>query len=101
MFKSLKPFLEDIWEVIKIIWEDLTDAPPKPIGSPHKAKFVSSRKILRNSHYGFCLTGTKRLSVANSFKHAIIYGSSGTGKSSTVLLPSLYTTGGSLVIHDP
>ena len=50
---------------------------------------------------GFCLTGKRNLSVKNSYQNALVMGSTGTGKSSVVLIPSLYTMRGSFVIHDP
>lgn len=50
------------------------------------------------------MNGLKQLSAANSRKHAIIYGSSGTGKSAVVLLSSIFRISknySSLIIHDP
>lgn len=65
------------------------------------ANFISERSILSRQHSGFCLTGRRSLSAKDSFSNAIVIGGSGVGKSSIVLLPSLYKMEGSFVVHDP
>jgi len=67
----------------------------------YKADFASEGSLLSSRQYGFCLTGDKNLSVKNSYTNALIVGGTGVGKSSIVLIPSLYTMKGSFVIHDP
>ncbi|MBI4931420.1 MAG: type IV secretory system conjugative DNA transfer family protein [Bacteroidetes bacterium] len=67
----------------------------------YKAEFASQGSLLSSRQYGFCLTGDKNLSVKNSYQNALIVGGTGVGKSSIVLIPSLFTMKGSFVIHDP
>lgn len=67
----------------------------------YSAHFISPAKLLSKKNKGFCLNGTHNLSLKHSFQHAMIIGGSGVGKSSTVLIPSLYTMEGSFVVHDP
>ena len=86
---------------LKEAWDDIWDRPPRLSPSPHTAKFGNPHKILRVHNTGFCLTGLKRLSRENSHKHTIAYGVSGSGKSTIALLPSLFTTSGSIVVFDP
>ncbi|MBI4946486.1 MAG: type IV secretory system conjugative DNA transfer family protein [Bacteroidetes bacterium] len=77
----------------------VTGIPNKKQG--YKAEFASQGTLLSSRQYGFCLTGDKNLSVKNSYQNALIVGGTGVGKSSIVLIPSLYTMKGSFVIHDP
>ena len=67
----------------------------------YKASFISQGKILSNRHTGFCLTGRKNLSLKDSYQNALIIGGTGTGKSSVVLIPSLFTMKSSFIVHDP
>lgn len=67
----------------------------------YDASFISGGSLLSKNHSGFCLTGRRNLSVKLSFQNALIIGGTGVGKSSVVLIPSLYTMQGSFVIHDP
>lgn len=68
----------------------------------YKADFIPATKILSVSGTGFCLTGDKNLSVKDSFSNAIVFGGSGAGKSSVILMPSIYRMNeSSLIVHDP
>lgn len=68
----------------------------------YKARFGLPGLLLSLSNYGFCLTGKKSLSVKDSYENVLISGSTGTGKSSTVLIPScLKMHDHSLIVHDP
>ncbi|MFH2141272.1 MAG: type IV secretory system conjugative DNA transfer family protein [Bacteroidota bacterium] len=96
IIKLIESFIKFIVELIKFA---ITAIPEKKEG--YNAKFVWSGTLLSGNHKGFCLTGRKNLSVKNSYQNSIIIGGTGTGKSSVVLLPSIYTTQGSLIIHDP
>lgn len=67
----------------------------------YKADFASQRTLLSTWNHGFCLTGDRSLTEKNSFQNSLIIGGTGTGKSSVVLIPSLYSMKGSFVVHDP
>lgn len=67
----------------------------------HTSNFISEREVLGRNNTGFCLTGRRSLSAKDSFSNAIVIGGSGSGKSSVVLLPSLYKMEGSFVVFDP
>lgn len=77
----------------------ITGIPSKKQG--YKSEFASPGKILSSGNYGFRLTGNKSLSVKDSYQNSMIVGGTGTGKSSVVLLPSLYSMKSSFVVHDP
>lgn len=68
------------------------------------ARMASTRGILRKRNSGFCLDGKCSLSEGHSYRGALIIGGTGTGKTSTVIIPSMLKMGRkghSFVIHDP
>lgn len=67
----------------------------------YTADFASQGTVISSFNKGFCLTGRKSLTIKESYQNVLIIGPTGTGKSSVVLIPSLYKTLGSKVIHDP
>ncbi len=67
----------------------------------YSANFTNPAILLSRRQYGFCLTGRRNLSVKNSYQNALVIGGTGTGKSSVVLVPSLYTMHASYIVHDP
>ena len=68
----------------------------------YNAEFASKGTVFSFfSDYGFCLTGTSNLSVKDSFQNALVIGGTGVGKSSVVLIPSLFSMQGSFIVHDP
>ena len=96
IFKILESLIKFIVELIKFA---ITGIPERKEG--YNAKFASNGSLLSNRQKGFCLTGRKNLSVKNSYQNSLIIGGTGTGKSSVVIIPSLYSMCGSFVIHDP
>ncbi len=69
---------------------------------PMDARFAKPSLVLSRRGGGFCLDGSHRLSVSDSFKNSLVIGGPGTGKSATILFPSLLTMDDcSLIIHDP
>ncbi len=67
----------------------------------YNAQFAPPSKILSKRESGFCLTGNRNISRQLAFQNAIAIGGTGSGKSSVILLPSLYTMSGSFIVHDP
>jgi type IV secretion system protein VirD4 len=67
----------------------------------YSADFANPATVLSRRQFGFCLTGRRSLSVKNSYQNALVIGGTGTGKSSVVLIPSLYRMKSSFVVHDP
>ena len=96
IFKLIENLLKWFFELIQFTFSAI----PKKKES-YNAEFVWPGILLSKSQHGFCLTGKSNLSVKNSYQNSIIIGGTGTGKSSVVLIPSLYTMIGSFVIHDP
>jgi type IV secretion system protein VirD4 len=91
----------DIFEgILKYIFE-LIESVFKKRKEEYTADFASQWTVMSSCNYGFCLTGKKNLTVKDSYQNAIVIGGTGVGKSSVVLIPSLFTTCGSKVINDP
>ncbi|MBK9638730.1 MAG: type IV secretory system conjugative DNA transfer family protein [Bacteroidetes bacterium] len=67
----------------------------------YNAQFASPGAILSRRETGFCLTGNRNQSKKLSFQNTIAIGGTGSGKSSVILLPSLYTMKDSIIVHDP
>lgn len=68
----------------------------------YNADFIPVGKVLFSNETGFCLTGNRSLTVKDSYSNAVVFGGSGSGKSSVVLIPSiLKMANSSNVIHDP
>ena len=67
----------------------------------YNAQFASPGAILSRRETGFCLTGNRNQSKKLSFQNTIAIGGTGSGKSSVILLPSLYTMKDSFIVHDP
>ena len=101
-------FLEALFDLVFEILEHSIKAVTRGIEwligqkpqSLYSAKFISPKKLLSKRNKGFCLTGTLNLSLELSFRNCLTIGGTGTGKSSTILLPSLYSMQGSFVVHD-
>lgn len=74
---------------------------PKTSFEPH---ITTTRAVLKRKNKGFCIDGIRSLSEQHSFRGALIVGATGTGKTSTTIIPSvlkLARFGHSLVINDP
>ncbi len=67
----------------------------------YRAEFISPDEVLNTSNHGFCIDGRRKLSTKASMMHALIVGSSGSGKTQCCVLPSLLELEGSLIINDP
>jgi type IV secretion system protein VirD4 len=96
LFILLENLIKALFELVEYI---VSGIPKKNYG--FKAEFGREGSLLSPGEKGFCLTGKKSLSIKNSYQNALVVGGTGTGKSSIVLLPSLYTMQGSFIIHDP
>ncbi len=96
LFKLLEETIRFLFELGEML---ITGIPRKNKG--YKADFTPAWNILSSRQAGFCLTGRKNLSVKDSYQNALVIGGTGTGKSSIVLIPSLYTMTSSFIVHDP
>jgi type IV secretion system protein VirD4 len=67
----------------------------------YHSDFATEGILLSRRYTGFCLTGRKNISVKDSYTNCLAIGGTGSGKTSVVLLPSLYSMQSSFVVHDP
>ena len=73
-------------------------------GGLHDDKFLGywkSRKLLSKRHKGVCVDGVRKLNLDTSFKHILVTGGTGSGKSSGYILPTILRCPHSMVITDP
>jgi len=95
-----KMIFEILGDIIKFIFEAIELAFTQN-NKEYKADFASPGILLSRFNHGFCLTGTRSLTRKDSYQNSLIIGGTGTGKSSVVLIPSLFKMRGSFIIHDP
>lgn len=96
IFKLLVSLIKFLTELTKMA---VTGIPKKKEG--YNAYFESPSLVLSRNNKGFCLTGRKNLTIKTSYQNSLIIGGTGVGKSSVVLIPSIYSMEGSFVINDP
>lgn len=97
--RALLWILTSIFETIEVLVK--SQSPQK---EGYDASFLPASALLSSYNKGFCLTGIKSLTVKDSYQHALVVGGSGSGKSTVVIIPTIYTMaqhGHSLCIHDP
>lgn len=95
-FTLLESALRFLFEFLEVVIKGI----PKKNEGFH-ADFAPASALFSSSHKGFCLTGKSNLSVKLSYQNAMAIGGTGSGKTSVVLIPSLYTMDSSFVVHDP
>lgn len=107
MITILNTILSVIFSFFEAIVSGISDlavsAIPSKRNEGYNADFISPGKILSSNEKGFCLTGDKCLSIKDSFSNGLVFGGTGSGKSSRVLIPSILKMAGpsSMCIHDP
>jgi type IV secretion system protein VirD4 len=70
----------------------------------YDADFLSETEILSRWNKGFCLTGVRTMTKKMSCSNCSVYGASGSGKSSTIIVPSAFSLArgeSSLCFNDP
>jgi type IV secretion system protein VirD4 len=100
LFKLLIGIFETVFGFIFEFLSELFTGIPKN-NEGYNAEFVSTGTVASRWNYGFCLTGRRNLTLKDSYQNALIVGGTGVGKSSIVLVPSLFTMNASLIVHDP
>lgn len=98
--KIISLIFEMFGDILKYIFEAIESAFSNN-KNEYKAEFASQGILLSRYNHGFCLTGRRNLSTKDSYQNALVIGGTGVGKSSVVLIPSLFTMRGSFVVHDP
>lgn len=107
MIQLLTNLFGAIFSVLEAIFTGIFDmvvtASPSKRKENYNADFIPAGKALSSSEKGFCLTGDRCLSIKDSYSNALVFGGSGSGKSSRILIPSILKMAGfsSLCIHDP
>ena len=97
IFKLFFSIVEGILEFIIEILGEIFNKKKKE----YSAEFAWQWSVVSSSNLGFCLTGRKNLTLKDSYQNALVIGGTGTGKTSIVLIPSLFTMKSSFIVHDP
>ena len=101
LVKTIELFLTIIEGILRFLLGIAESVVASSDDKKYKASFVSTWSLLSPWNYGFNLTGNKKLSIKDSYKNSLIIASTGMGKTSVVIFPSLYSMKGSFIIHDP
>jgi len=108
MIKIIEAIFSLIFEIVKAIIVGTFEFIESLINEERKtefdANFISASQVLSKNEHGFCLTGDYCISIQDSYKNAVAFGGSGSGKSSTILINSalLMAKGNSsLIFNDP
>ena len=96
LFKSIVSLLGFCVEFLEVLF---TGKPKR--NTAYNADFAAVGSLLSSWNNGFRLTGSRSLTVKDSYQNALVIGGTGVGKSSVVLVPSLYSMLSSFVVHDP
>ena len=89
--------------VLRIFYEGIFGGQhSETIEGGYNAHFISENELISSSHQGIAIAGNKFLDRLSSFKNAIIFGATGSGKSTINLIPSiLHIDNATILVHDP
>jgi len=99
IIKLFSEVIVGIFEVLMEAFEFIFQLSKKK--KEYNSSFAPQSILLSRRNHGFCITGRRNLTKKDCYQNAMIIGGTGTGKTSIVLIPSLYTMHESFVIHDP
>ncbi len=97
MFDILISIFESLFKILFELLSMLFGG-SKPKG--YHARFASEGTVLSRWNKGFSLTGRKQITAKDSFTNCMVVGSTGSGKTQSTLLPSLFAMKGSFIIAD-
>lgn len=103
MISIIESLFKLIFELLSEIFKVIFNIGPKRKQNLD-ADFLPVNKLLSRYNKGFCLNGSKNLTVKQSHMSAMILGGSGSGKTVTVAIPTILNLakhGHSICINDP
>jgi len=99
IFGLLTILVKGVFNVLQVIFGQ----DPEFRKGKYQAKFMSTWDRLRlvsSWNKGVCVSGTKQIKISKSLEHTLVIGGSGTGKTSTVVIPSIFRSNHSFVCTD-
>lgn len=94
-------FFQLLESLFKGIGDAVISLVPTQRNEIFNSNFLNPAKVLSSGNDGY-MFGSKKMSKMESFSHVLVCGSSGSGKTTTVLLPSLLSLDNtSLLVNDP
>lgn len=89
-----------LW-LLKLLFDPIAVIQPeRPL---HRSRFMNFREkflLLRPSHQGVCVNGRQQLSLEQSLTHVFVHGGTGSGKTSSVIIPTVLKTNQSCIVVD-
>lgn len=101
IFRALGDMLVTLLELLAPIFDGIFTFGGSKNPHDFSGSFLNEEELLKKSNKGFCLTGNRSLSRQLSYRNGLVIGGTGTGKSATVLIPSILKMQGSMIINDP
>jgi type IV secretion system protein VirD4 len=102
-FKLLKLIFTLIEYALRILFESIFGGQhTEKLEGGYNAHFISEDELISSSYKGVSISGDKFLSMDASFKNCIIFGATGSGKSTINLVPTIINSNRQIIIaHDP
>ena len=98
LFRSLK---NTCFFCLRLIFEPhgLTQ-PDQPVYTSRLMRWYEKIPLLNKHHKGICINGTEKLNLKNSLTHCLVHGGTGSGKTSSVIIPTVLQTDHSCIVVD-
>jgi type IV secretory pathway TraG/TraD family ATPase VirD4 len=93
----MKSILQFTWRVVQWLFSEQKKEPP------FKGRFMThleQQKLLRRSNEGFVIDGKRKLPLDKCFRHCVVIGNSGSGKSTICFVPTVLNLTTSAVVLD-
>ena len=102
-FKFVFVVVEKTLGFLLSLLEAILGVKPSPSKEGYQSTIGSVSSVASIFNKGFCINGTHAMTLSDSYKNCLLIGSTGTGKSTCVILPTLLKAkpNYSLVITDP
>lgn len=98
-FELLKVLVKGVFNLLQIIF----GADPEFRKGKYSSQFMGlwdRFRLVSSWNKGVCINGQKRLTKAKSLEHTLVIGGSGSGKTSTVVIPSILRSNNSFICTD-
>lgn len=108
MKKIIFKIFDGLIDLLSILFDNIGDFCHSLFKNESKTEYDASfhtdpGRIVSSWNYGFTVNGLKNISIENSYKNQIVYGGSGSGKTSNIIIPNLLHAFGkyNLIVNDP
>jgi len=99
VFGLLTILVKGIFNVLQVIFGQDPEFRKAKYGASFMGLWDRLR-LVSSWNKGVCISGTKKIKISKSLEHTLVIGGSGTGKTSTVVIPSIFRSKNSFVCTD-